>query len=146
MREAASKIQKAFYVWEMQQELLQLESSIILLQRILKADLGCSAAMFALRQINSDLQSRTLAYFARMVVANDVASAVLLLHAWERMMVKAMNCTSIVIQRNFLRHRSRVPLEARIMNRNLLWIHHRAAIQIHLTLICFMLKQESRQL
>jgi hypothetical protein len=122
MREAASKIQKAFFVWEMQLELLKLESSVILLQRILKGDLGRSATMFALLQINSALQSRTIASFARIVVANNVARAVSLLHAWERMMVKAMNCTSIVIQRKFLRHRSRAPLEERITNRNLLRI------------------------
>ncbi len=142
MREAASKIQKAFFVWEMQLELLKLESSVILLQRILKGDLGRSATMFALLQISSALQSRTLASFARIVVANDVASAVSLLHAWERMMLKAMNCTSIVIQRKFLRHRSRAPLEARITNRNLLRIRHRAAILIQLTFICFLLKQK----
>jgi hypothetical protein len=76
------------------------------------------------------------------VVANNVASAVSLLHAWERMMVKVMNCTSIVIQRKFLRHRSRAPLEARITNRNLLRIRHRAAILIQLTFICILLKQK----
>jgi hypothetical protein len=56
-------------------------------------------------------------------------------------MVKAMNCTSIVIQRKFLRHRSRASLEGRIMNRDLLRIRHRAAILIQLTFICFTLKQ-----
>jgi hypothetical protein len=75
------------------------------------------------------------------VVANDVASAASLLDAWERMMVKAMNCTSIVIQRKFSRHRSRASLEARIRNRDLLRIRHRAAILIQLTFICFTLKQ-----
>ena len=56
-------------------------------------------------------------------------------------MVKAIYCTSIVIQRKFLRHRSRAPLEVRIRNRDLLRIRDRAAILIQLTFICFALKQ-----
>ena len=76
------------------------------------------------------------------MVANNVANAVSLLHAWERMMVKAINCTSIVIQLKFLRHRSRAPLKARITNRNLLRIRHRAAILIQLTFIRMFIKQK----
>jgi hypothetical protein len=60
MRETASKTQKAYFVWEMQLELLKSESSANLLQLIIKGDLVRSTTMFALLQINSALQSRTL--------------------------------------------------------------------------------------
>jgi hypothetical protein len=77
IKEAASKIQTAFFVWEMQWELLKLESSLTLLTWILKGDLGRSATMFALLlEINSALQSRRL---------------LLLLESWLPMMLPVLS-------------------------------------------------------
>jgi hypothetical protein len=53
---SAKQDTKTFFVWEAQLELFKLESSVILLQRILKGDLGRSGTMFALLQINPALQ------------------------------------------------------------------------------------------
>ena len=138
-RVAAKKIQKTFFVWKMELTLLKLESSVVLLQRITKGDLGRSATLFALLQINSALQSRSLASFSRIVFASDTTNAVSLAYAWDLTMTKAMEYTCIVIQRKFRRYRSLMPL---VLRQNARLIKTRAAVLIQLTFRCFSLRKE----